>query len=105
MTGEFSELEPYLTGTAAATLVSNKIEKTAISIRSVITTYLKSMQSLSGLEESGRSPFSIRDYFINKDLEGWLFISSNGEQHKSLKPLISMSITIASLTLLSLPER
>ncbi|HAU2100667.1 TPA: type IV secretion system DNA-binding domain-containing protein, partial [Legionella pneumophila] len=91
-------------GTAAATLVSNKIEKTAISIRSVITTYLKSMQSLNGLDESGKPSFSIRDYLLNKDLEGWLFISSNGEQHKSLKPLISMWIAMASLTLLSLPE-
>ncbi|HHT9169584.1 TPA: type IV conjugative transfer system coupling protein TraD, partial [Legionella pneumophila] len=104
VTGEFSELEPYLSGTAAATLVSNKIEKTAISIRSVITTYLKSMQSLNGLDESGKPSFSIRDYLLNKDLEGWLFISSNGEQHKSLKPLISMWIAMASLTLLSLPE-
>ncbi|KTC87644.1 type IV conjugative transfer system coupling protein TraD [Legionella drozanskii] len=104
VTGEFSELEPYLVGTAAATLVSNKIEKTAISIRSVITTYLKSMQSLSGLEASSHAPFSIRDYLLNKDLAGWLFISSNGEQHKSLKPLISMWIAMASLTLLSLPE-
>lgn len=104
VTGEFSELESYLSGTAAATLVSNKIEKTAISIRSVITTYLKSMQSLSGLEESGRAPFSIRDYLLNCDLSGWLFISSNGEQHKSLKPLISMWIAMASLTLLSLHE-
>lgn len=104
VTGEFTELEPYLTGTAAATLVSNKIEKTAISIRSVITTYLKSMQSLGGLNESGKAPFSIRDYILNPDCQGWLFISSNGEQHKSLRPLISMWIAMASLTLLSLPE-
>jgi type IV conjugative transfer system coupling protein TraD len=104
VTGEFSELEPYLAGTAAATLVSNKIEKTAISIRSVITTYLKSLQSLSGLEETGKTPFSIRDYLLNDALSGWLFISSNGEQHKSLKPLISMWIAMASLTLLSLTE-
>ena len=104
VTGEFTELEPYLTGTAAATLVSQQIEKTAISIRSVITTYLKSMQSLSGLSESGKAPFSIRDYILNPDKNGWLFISSNGEQHKSLRPLISMWIAMASLTLLSLPE-
>lgn len=104
VTGEFSELEPYLAGTAGATLVSNKIEKTAISIRSVITTYLKSMQSLSGLDESGRNHFSIRDYILNPDETGWLFISSNGEQHQSLRPLISMWIAMASLTLLSLPE-
>jgi type IV conjugative transfer system coupling protein TraD len=104
VTGELCELEPYLKGTAAATLVSSKIEKTAISIRSVITTYLKSLHSLSGLEESGQTAFSIRDYLLNEDLGGWLFISSNGEQHKSLKPLISMWIAMASLTLLSLPE-
>ncbi|HGY1371976.1 TPA: type IV secretion system DNA-binding domain-containing protein, partial [Legionella pneumophila] len=39
---------------------------------------------------------------------GWLFISSNGEQHKSLKPLMSMWLAMASLTLLSLtpnPDR
>ncbi|WP_058532909.1 type IV conjugative transfer system coupling protein TraD [Legionella saoudiensis] len=104
VTGEFDELEPYLVGTAAATLVSSKIEKTAISIRSVITTYLKSLHSLNGLEQSGQEAFSIRDYLLNKELSGWLFISSNGEQHKSLKPLISMWIAMASLTLLSLEE-
>lgn len=104
VTGKFEELEPYLVGTAAATLVSEKIEKTAISIRSVITTYLKSMQSLEDLNDDEKELFSIRDYILNADKKGWLFISSNGEQHKSLKPLISMWIAMASLTLLSLPE-
>ncbi len=102
VTGEFSDLEPYLIGTAAATLVSNKIEKTAVSIRSVITTYLKSLQTLQGLEHKDK--FSIRDYILNPNNNGWLFISSNGEQHKALKPLISMWIAMASLTLLSLQE-
>jgi type IV conjugative transfer system coupling protein TraD len=104
VTGAFEELEPYLKGTAAATLVSNKIEKTAISIRAVITTYLKSMQSLQGLNQTSSEAFSIRDYILNPKEKGWLFISSNGEQHKALKPLISMWIAMASMTLLSLPE-
>ena len=104
VTGEFDDLEPYLKGTPAATLVSNKIEKTAISIRAVITTYLKSMQSLEGLNKTGAPAFSIRDYILNPEEKGWLFISSNGEQHKALKPLISMWIAMASMTLLSLPE-
>ena len=104
VTGEFEALEPYLKGTAAATLVSNKIEKTAISIRAVITTYMKSMQSLEGLNQANNPSFSIRDYILNPDEKGWLFISSNGEQHKALKPLISMWIAMASMTLLSLPE-
>lgn len=106
LTGEFSCLEDYLRGTPAATLVSGKIEKTAISIRSVITTYLKSFQSLTGLAEKGLSPFSIRDYILDDHRKGWLFISSNGESHKALKPLMSMWLAMASLTLLSLePSR
>ncbi|WP_131783649.1 type IV conjugative transfer system coupling protein TraD [Legionella gresilensis] len=102
LTDEFSYLEDYLKGTAAATLVSSKIEKTAISIRSVITTYLKSLKNLSGLSLSGAPPFSIHDYITHENHQGWLFISSNGESHHSLKPLISMWLAMASLTLLSL---
>lgn len=106
LTGEFSELEHYLKGTPAATLVSGKIEKTAISIRSVITTYLKSLQALSGLEQQNLPAFSIRDYILDDTRKGWLFISSNGEAHKALKPLMSMWLAMASLTLLSLnPDR
>lgn len=104
ITNKFEELEDYLQGTAAATLVSGKIEKTAISIRSVLTTYLKSLQTLRGLSDSGKEKFSIKNYIQNEDNDGWLFISSNGEQHSSLKPLISMWLAMASLTLLSLPE-
>jgi type IV conjugative transfer system coupling protein TraD len=102
LTGEFTHLDEYLKGTPAATLVSGKIEKTAISIRSVITTYLKSLTTLTGLNTEGAAPFSIRDYILNEHHNGWLFISSNGESHKTLTPLISMWLAMASLTLLSL---
>lgn len=104
ITGEFEDLEPYLKGTAAATLVSGKIEKTAISIRSVLTTYLKSLQNMSLVEEEKKKSFSIRDYILNEESSGWLFISSDGEKHTSLKPLISMWLSIASFALLSLKE-
>jgi type IV conjugative transfer system coupling protein TraD len=106
LTAEFSSLETYLRDTPAATLVSSKIEKTAISIRSVITTYLKFLITLTGLNQQNKAAFSIRDFLLAKDNPGWLFISSNGEQHKALKPLISMWIAMASLNLLSLtPDR
>ena len=104
LTADFEQLEPFLAGTPAATLVSSRIEKTAISIRSVITTYLKSLQSLKGLNDGKRERFTIRDYILNPEHSGWLFISSNGEQHSSLKPLISMCLAMASMTLLSLEE-
>lgn len=104
LTGEFTQMEPYLKGTAAATLMSDKVEKMAISVRAMITTYVRCLQSLSGLEESDKKPFSIRDYILDANADGWLFISSNGEKHNSLKPLMSMWLSIASLSLLSLPE-
>ena len=104
VTGEFEHLEEYLTGTPAATLVSGKIEKTAISIRSVLTTYLKSLQTLSGLKRPDNPSFCIRNTLLDGSQKGWLFISSNGESHKALKPLISMWLSMASLTLLSLSE-
>lgn len=106
LTDEFSELEEYLQGTPAATLVNGKIEKTAISIRATLTTYLKSFSALAELNQEGKPPFSIRDYILDEQQKGWLFISSNGETHKSLKPLISMWLAQASLALLSLaPDR
>lgn len=106
LSDEFSSLETYLQGSAAATLVSGKIEKTALSIRSVLTTYLKSLQALTGLAKDRQSSFSIRDYILDENRQGWLFISSNGEQHATLKPLMSMWLAMASLTLLSLtPDR
>jgi len=110
LTSELKELEKYLIGTEAATLTSDKIEKTAISIRSIITTYLKSLRFLHDLDRENKSKFSIRSWihdFINdpnKSDDGWLFISSNAAQHASLRPLLSMWFAMASITLLSLPE-
>lgn len=104
MTASLSELEKYLVGTQAATLVSDKIEKTAMSIRSVISAYLKSLRFLAHLDNSNAKKFSIRDWIQKDNQDQWLFISSNGEQHASLRSLISMWLAQASLSLLSLPE-
>jgi type IV conjugative transfer system coupling protein TraD len=101
LVADFTNLEEYLKDTAASTLVSSKIEKTAISIRSVITTYLKALKPLAS--QSNAPKFAIKDYILNPDNQGWLFISSNGNNHSALKPLISMWLSIASLALLSLP--
>jgi type IV conjugative transfer system coupling protein TraD len=111
LTSELSDLHSYLSGTEAATLTSEKIEKTAISIRSVITTYLKSLRFLTGAEQDAeeseepkKPKFSIRDWICDDKDDGWLFLSSNAAQHVSLKPLLSMWFSIATITLLALPE-
>lgn len=115
LTAELEDLESYLKGTEAATLVSGKNEKTAISIRSVITTYLKSLCFLNGLDRDNdvsKPSFSIREWvqsetsYDNQGMknDSWLFISSNAQQHSSIRPLISMWLAMASITLLGLPE-
>ena len=105
LTSELSDLHSYLSGTEAATLTSDKIEKTAISIRSVITTYLKSLRFMTAVENEDKKPtFCIRDWICNEKNNGWLFLSSNAAQHASLKPLLSMWFSMATIALLALPE-
>lgn len=108
LTADLDVMGEYLKGTQAATLVSDKIEKTAISIRSVLSTYLKSLRFLQGLKaKDGQTPFAIR-HWIQQIADAraghCLFISSNAEQHAALRPLMSMWLSLASIALLSLEE-
>jgi len=103
---DLPRLRAYLEGTPAANLVDGKIEKTAISIRSVLTNYAKALRYMQGVEKLG-APFTIRDWMRGvKDngKNGWLFLTSDSASHKALKPLISMWLSIASHSLLSMGE-
>lgn len=103
---DLPRLRAYLEGTPAANLVDGKIEKTAISIRSVLTNYAKALRYMQGVEKLGAS-FTIRDWMRGvKDngKNGWLFLTSDSASHKALKPLISMWLSIASHSLLSMGE-
>ncbi|SMG60294.1 type IV conjugative transfer system coupling protein TraD [Cedecea sp. NFIX57] len=100
-------LRDFLVGTPAAVLVDGSIEKTAISIRSVLTNYVKSLRYLQGIDRQGKPPFTIREWMVgnsDKKQSGWLFITSDQRYHESLKPLISMWLGIAASHLLSLHE-
>ncbi len=101
LTADISELQSLLQGTEAESLMSEKTEKTAISIKSVLATYLK---SLCYLQDSDQS-FSIRQWIQNETTVSWLFMSSLGDKHESLKPLITAWLDIAINALLSLPEK
>lgn len=101
------QLREVLAGTPASTLVDGKIEKTAISIRSVLTNYVKALRYLQGIEKSGKPKFTIRKWMqeVNDDgKNGWLFITSNQQYHESLKPVISMWLSIAANNLMSMGE-
>lgn len=103
---KMDKLRAYLKSSPAANLVEEKIEKTAISIRAVLTNYVKAIRYLQGIECHGE-PFTIRDWMrgVREDgNNGWLFISSNADTHASLKPVISMWLSLAIRGLLSMGE-
>ncbi|MFY2508860.1 type IV conjugative transfer system coupling protein TraD [Vibrio pectenicida] len=108
LTSELETLGTYLKGTESASLVSDKIQKTAISIKSVLATYIKSLRFLDGLESQpndegqARQTFSITRWIQDDNQKGCLFLSSAAEQHASLRPLISMWLAIASNAILGL---
>lgn len=99
LTSSLESMAELLRGTPAESLVDPKIEKTAISIKSVLATYLKSLCFLEGLKGE---PFSIREWIANENDNRWLFISSRDRDHQSIRPLISMWLDIATSNLLSL---
>ncbi len=100
LTADIGQLQNLLRGTEAETLMSEKTEKTAISIKSVLATYLKSLCYI----RDQHNPFSIRQWIRQDQRHEWLFISSLGDRHESLKPLITAWLDIAINALLSLPE-
>jgi type IV secretory pathway TraG/TraD family ATPase VirD4 len=98
-------LREYLANTPSANLVEEKIEKTAISIRSVVTNYAKSLRYLQGLDDGTRSPFTIRNWMTSEEYRhSWLFISTQARHRKSVRPLISMWVSLATLYLQSMGE-
>ncbi len=110
LTSELESLNEYLKGTESASLVSDKIQKTAISIKSVLAAYIKSLRFLEGLDQKDdqgnlvRRRFSIRDWVKDDEQKGFLFLSSNAKQHASQRPLISMWLSIASTAILEQQE-
>lgn len=100
LTSDIGQLQSLLCGTEAESLMSEKTEKTAISIKSVLATYLKSLCYI----HDEKNPFSIRQWIQQDNTPEWLFISSLGDRHESLKPLITAWLDIAVNAVLSLPE-
>lgn len=98
-------LREYLANTPSANLVEEKIEKTAISIRSVVTNYAKSLRYLQGLDDGVKPPFTIREWMTKEEHDSsWLFISTQARHRKSVRPLISMWVSLATMMLQSMGE-
>jgi type IV conjugative transfer system coupling protein TraD len=98
LTADLGRIHHLLRHTEAESLVSDKIQKTALNVKTVMATYLKSLLYL----KDDDNIFSIRDWIINDKTTSCLFITSDGRKHPTIKPLISAWINTATKELLSL---
>ena len=96
---ELSALAEAMEGTVAQSIVDPANPKTALSVRAMLTANIGAMDLLADEGE----PFSVRQW-IESDGGGFLFLTSRGDQHASLRGLISTWLEIAVNALLSLPR-
>ena len=88
---ELTALAEAMEGTVAQSIVDPENPKTALSVRAMLTAHLGALECLP---DSGK-PFSIREWVEREDEAGFLFLTSRGDQHASLRGLISTWLEIA----------
>ena len=97
---ELTELAQAMEGTVAQSIVDPDNPKTALSVRAMLTANLSALEFLP---DEGK-PFSIREWISDEDRTGFLFLTSRGDQHASLRGLISTWLEIAVNAMLSLAQ-
>lgn len=93
-----TDLCAFVEGTKAASQLDINSEKTAASVRSVISNYLNCFEFLQDTD----NPFSIRDWVQQDSSDGWLFLSCKTNQRSALNPLLSCWFSVAVRSLLEL---
>ena len=97
---ELTALAQAMEGTVAQSIVDPENPKTALSVRAMLTAHLGALEVLP---DEGRR-FSIREWISDEERGGFLFLTSRGDQHASLRGLISTWLEIAVNALLSLDQ-
>ena len=101
---ELTALAEAMAGTVAQSIVDPENPKTALSVRAMLTA---NVSALELLPDTG-TPFSIRDWISDEARDrnggGFLFLTSRGDQHSSLRGLISTWLEIAVNAMLSLAQ-
>ncbi len=98
---DLTALAQAMEGTVAQSIVDPDNPKTALSVRAMLTANLSALEFLP---DEGR-PFSIREWISDENRGGFLFLTSRGDQHASLRGLISTWLEIAVNAMLSLDQR
>lgn len=96
--GSLKDLHLLIQDTKASPLVDPASEKTALSIRSTLTSAITSLSFL----KTTHTPFSIRQWIQSTDKsdDRWLFLAMSPEQRDALRPLITAWTSIAVKSLL-----
>ena len=97
---DLTALARAMEGTVAQSIVDPDNPKTALSVRAMLTA---NVSALEFLPDEGE-PFSIRQWVSGEDEGGFLFLTSRGDQHASLRGLISTWLEIAVNAMLSLAQ-
>ena len=101
---DLTALAEAMEGTVAQSIVDPENPKTALSVRAMLTANLSALEFLP---DEGK-PFSIRDWIGKEDGAGergsFLFLTSRGDQHASLRGLISTWLEIAVNAMLTLAQ-
>ncbi|MYF86020.1 MAG: type IV secretion system DNA-binding domain-containing protein [Rhodospirillaceae bacterium] len=115
---DLSKLAEAMEGTVAQSIVDPDNPKTALSVRAMLTANIGALEYLPDTGE----PFSIREWISNdgacggqargghergataRQGGGFLFLTSRGDQHASLRGLISTWLEIAVNAMLSLEQ-
>ena len=97
---DLTALAEAMEGTVAQSIVDPDNPKTALSVRAMLTANLSALEFLP---DTGK-PFSIREWISDEDRDGFLFLTSRGDQHASLRGLISTWLEIAVNAMLTLAQ-
>ena len=97
---DLTELAEAMEGTVAQSIVDPENPKTALSVRAMLTANLSALEFLP---DTGK-PVSIREWISDEDRDGFLFLTSRGDQHASLRGLISTWLEIAVNAMLTLAQ-
>ena len=93
------EIQEIVKKLPAAVYMDPDAAKTALGIRMNVVRAAKAMRYLS--DETPETQFSIRDWVLNDNQEGWLFISTKEEMLATMRPLLTAWIDIAARAIMS----
>ena len=93
------KLPELVKGTEIESMISEKAEKLAISIKAMLANHLSCLKYLPARANA----FSIRKWVHDSD-DSWLFITSRDDYHATLLPLLTTWLDVTANALLSLSE-